>query len=274
MEKSVKKCLFPAAGYGTRFLPATKAMPKEMLPIVNKPLIQYGAEETLNAGIEQIGIITGRGKQAIENHFDKNYELEDQLRGTNKEDLLEKGENKLNKLSVVYTRQKEMKGLGDAVLQGKFLISEGEPFAVLWADDLCSDDVLSDLVNLYEKYGCSIVALEEVSPENTDKYGIIKGKELENGIYSIEDMIEKPDPSSAPSNLAIIGRYILTQDIFSKLENIPLGKGNELQLTDALLKQISDKGVIGYKFKGKRFDCGSISGYIQAQNYFYENNLY
>ncbi len=269
---SVNRCLFPAAGYGTRFLPATKAMPKEMLPIVNKPLIQYGVEEALEAGITNMAIVTGRGKRAIEDHFDISYELEHQIKGSDKESLLKDIRDVINRCVFTYTRQIEMKGLGHAVLTGKPLIGE-EAFAVILADDLCFGDgagVLKQMVEIYEKYQTCVVAVQEVNKEDVSKYGIIQGEEIEDRIYRVNYMVEKPSPEEAPSNLAVIGRYILIPEIFDILENLPPGKNGEIQLTDALLK-LAEKGkVIGYKFKGKRFDCGSVKGFVEATNFFYE----
>ena len=213
----IKKCLFPAAGYGTRFLPATKAMPKEMLPVVNKPLIQYGVEEALEAGLNQISIVTGRGKRALEDHFDVSYELEHQIKGTDKEKYLVGIRRLIDECSFSYTRQVEMKGLGHAILCGQPLIGD-EPFAVVLADDLClnleGDSVLAQMVKLYNQFRCSIVAIQEVPKDETSKYGVIAGEMIRDDIYRVSNMVEKPKPEDAPSNLAIIGRYILTPDIF------------------------------------------------------------
>lgn len=271
---SIKKCLFPAAGYGTRFLPATKAMPKEMLPVVTKPLIQYAVEEAMEAGITGMSIVTGRGKRAIEDHFDISYELEQQISGSNKEDLLSGTREIMDRCTFSYTRQVEMKGLGHAILVGGNLIGN-EPFAVILADDYCvsatdSDSVLTQMVKLFEIHQCSIVAIEEVPKDETYRYGVIEGVEEEEGIYRISNMVEKPAREDAPSNLAIIGRYILTPDIFDIISDTPPGKNGEMQITDALLTQARQGNVIGYKFKGKRFDCGSVEGYIDAINYTYE----
>lgn len=270
----IKKCLFPAAGYGTRFLPATKAMPKEMLPIVNKPLIQYGVEEALEAGLTEIAMITGRGKRALEDHFDISYELEHQIRDTDKEKYLVGIRRLINECSFSYTRQVEMKGLGHAILCGRPLIGD-EPFAVVLADDLClnleGDAVLTQMVKLYNQFRCSIVAIQEVPPEETHKYGVISGEMIRDDIYRVNSMVEKPKPEDAPSNLAIIGRYILTPDIFELIEQTEPGKGGEIQITDALMKQAQTGCVIAYKFKGKRFDCGGAEGYIEATNFCYEN---
>ena len=270
----IRKCLFPAAGYGTRFLPATKAIPKEMLPILTKPLMQYGVEEAYEAGIGTMAIVTGRGKRAIEDHFDVSYELEHQIRGRDKEELLDEIRSLISCCTFSYTRQVEMKGLGHAILTGETLIGH-ETFAVVLADDLCDNDgdegsVLSQMVALYERYGCSIVAIEEVLKEETNKYGIVAGEEIEPGVFRISHMVEKPDPQEAPSNLAIIGRYILTPDIFAILRETKPGKGGEIQITDALLTQAKNSKVLGVKFKGKRFDCGSVEGFVKATNYFYQ----
>jgi UTP--glucose-1-phosphate uridylyltransferase len=266
----IKKCLFPAAGYGTRFLPATKAMPKEMLPVLTKPLIQYGVEEAIEAGIHTMAIVTGRGKRALEDHFDISYELEHQIKGSDKEKMLSDIRDIIDVCTFSYTRQVEMKGLGHAILTGETLIGN-EPFAVILADDLCDGNVgvLSQMVELFHKYKCSIVAIEEIDPSQTNKYGIIEGREIEEGVYMISNMIEKPDPKDAPSNLAIIGRYILTPDIFGIIENTPPGKGGEIQITDALMTQAQKGMVLAYKFKGKRFDCGSVEGFVEATNYFF-----
>jgi len=272
----IKKCLFPAAGYGTRFLPATKATPKEMLPVLTKPLIQYGVEEAIDAGLETMAIITGRGKRAIEDHFDISYELEHQIKGSSKESLLTEVRKVINQCTFSYTRQVEMKGLGHAILTGETLIGD-QAFAVILADDLCDnqegeDGVLAQMIKLYEKYKCSIVAIEEIPMEDTNKYGVIAGNEIEPGIYMIKDMVEKPDPKDAPSNLAIIGRYILTPDIFDIIRKTEPGKGGEIQITDALLTQAKEGMVLAYKFQGKRFDCGSVDGFVEATNYFYNKS--
>ena len=275
-EDKIRKCLFPAAGYGTRFLPATKATPKEMLPILTKPLIQYGVEEAAEAGMDTMAIVTGRGKRAIEDHFDISYELEQQIKGTAKEEYLSEIRDVIGHCKFSYTRQLEMKGLGHAILTGQTLIGD-EAFAVVLADDLCDSSVedqgvLSQMIKLYEKYKCSIVAIEEVPKEDTNKYGVIAGKEIDDGLYIISDMVEKPNPEDAPSNLAIIGRYILTPDIFEIIKETKPGKGGEIQITDALLTQAKDGVVLAYKFKGKRFDCGSIDGFVDATNYFYKKS--
>ncbi len=269
----IRKCLFPAAGYGTRFLPATKAMPKEMLPIVNKPLIQYAVEEARDAGLQHMAIVTGRGKRALEDHFDISYELEHQIRGTDKESFLASTRELIDQCTFSYTRQVEMKGLGHAILCGQPLIGD-EPFAVVLADDLCinlaGEGVLAQMMALYRQFRCSIVAIQEVPPDQTHKYGIIKGELIRDGIYRVESMIEKPSPELAPSNLAIIGRYILTPDIFDLIADTEPGKGGEIQITDALMKQAQSGCVLAYKFNGLRFDCGEAEGYIDATQFCYE----
>ncbi len=268
----INKCLFPAAGYGTRFLPATKAVPKEMLPILTKPLLQYGVEEALSAGIHNMAIVTGRGKRSIEDHFDKSYELESQLIGTNKEHYLEEINNLVDQASFTYIRQKQMLGLGHAILSGQPLVNN-EPFAVVLADDLChnnGDNVLTQMIKVFNEYQCSIVAIQEVPMKDINRYGVIKGHLVNNSkdIYHVDSMIEKPAEEEAPSNLAIIGRYILTPEIFDILKELKPGSSGEIQITDALLVQALKGRVIAYKFKGKRFDCGSIDGYVSATNYF------
>ena len=273
-KTKIRKCLFPAAGYGTRFLPATKAIPKEMLPILTKPLLQYGVEEARAAGIDTMAIVTGRGKRAIEDHFDRSYELEHQTDGTSKEILMKEIRDIVKNCTISYTRQVEMKGLGHAIWTGRTLIGD-EPFAVLLADDLCDnegDSVLTQMVKLYEKYKCSIVAVEEIPLKDTNKYGVIAGNEEEEGVIRVTDMVEKPESKDAPSNLAIIGRYILTPDIFDILEETKPGKAGEIQITDALLTQAKEGRVIAYKFKGQRFDCGSVDGFVEATNFFYNKN--
>ena len=269
------KCLFPAAGYGTRFLPATKAVPKEMLPVITKPLLQYGVEEALSAGITNMAIVTGRGKRAIEDHFDSSLELESQLVGTSKEHYLKEIKEVIKKSTFTYVRQKQMLGLGQAILTGKPLIGN-EPFAVILADDLCDcneKSVISQMIEIYSQHQCSVVAIEEVPMNQTHKYGVIVGKPVKNSnnTYQVSDMVEKPKEKDAPSNMAIIGRYILTPDIFNILENIKPDKSGEIQITDALNIQAKQGKVVAYKFKGKRFDCGSVKGYLEANNYFAKN---
>ncbi len=269
---TIKKCIFPAAGYGTRFLPATKAMPKEMLPVVDKPLIQYGVEEAMAAGMTDIGIITGRGKRAVADHFDISYELEHQISGTPKEDLLKDIRRVIDECTFSYTRQIEMLGLGHAILTAQTLVGE-QPFGVILADDLCIDDndgVMSQLLRIYVKYRCSVVAIEEVDPNEVDKYGVIDGKEIEAGVFKVDGMVEKPAVDDAPSHLAIIGRYILTPEIFDILRRTPPGKNGELQITDALQVQARENMVLACRFDGRRFDCGSVDGFVEATNFFYD----
>ncbi|GAA6145645.1 MAG: UTP--glucose-1-phosphate uridylyltransferase [Thalassolituus sp.] len=271
----IRKCLFPVAGYGTRFLPATKAMPKEMLPVVNKPLVQYGVEEAAEAGMNRIGFITGRGKRAIADHFDISYELEKEIEGSGKENLLTSIRKLIDENEFAFKRQNHMKGLGHAILSGKYLMGD-EPFAVVLADDLCipaedGEGVLSQMVKIFNQFRCSVVAVQEVPQEEVHKYGVIAGEEMKDGLFRVTDMVEKPANEDAPSNLAIIGRYILTPDIFDKIKDTPPGKNGEVQITDALLKQAQEGCVLAYKFRGTRFDCGSIDGFVEATNHVYEN---
>jgi UTP--glucose-1-phosphate uridylyltransferase len=269
----INKCLFPAAGYGTRFLPATKAIPKEMLPILNKPLLQYGVEEALSAGVTNMAIVTGRGKRSIEDHFDNAFELETQLKGTLKEHYLNEINIIIKKSTFTYVRQQEMLGLGHAILTGEPLIGN-VPFAVILADDLCvshnyKNNVLTQMIKAYERYHCSIVAFQEVDPSETEKYGIISG-ELINGtddLYQVNRMVEKPSPNESPGNMAIIGRYILSPEIFESLRKIKPDSNNEIQITDALNLLAHEGKVIAYKIQAERFDCGTIEGYLLANNY-------
>jgi len=269
----IKKCIFPVAGYGTRFLPATKSMPKEMLPIVNKPLVQYGVEEALDAGLDEIGFVTGRGKRTIHDHFDISYELEHQIAGTAKESALASIRRVISRGKFSSTRQSQMRGLGHAILTGELLVGN-QPFGVILADDLCLSDgpgVMAQLVDVYRSSGCSVVAIEEVPEQDISKFGVIAGDEIEPGLYRVTDMVEKPSIESAPSNLAIIGRYVLTPDIFDILRNTPPGKNGEIQITDALLEQAKKGRVQAVRFRGRRFDCGSIDGFVEATNYVYHN---
>jgi len=267
----IKKCLFPAAGYGTRFFPVTKAVPKEMLPILTKPLLQYGVEEALSAGITNMAIVSGKGKRAIEDHFDNSFELEAQLgQSLNKPNLKEINDI-ISKSTFTYVRQKKMRGLGHAVLTAEPLIGK-QPFAVILADDFCycnKDAVIKQLIKIYNKFKCSIIAIEEVPISQTEKYGVIAGNLIDNSIdtYLVTEMVEKPEAKNAPSNMAIIGRYILSPEIFNILRNMKSNDKQEMQLTDALNIQARQGKVIAYKFKGKRFDCGNIEGYIQANNF-------
>jgi len=266
--------MFPVAGYGTRFLPATKSMPKEMLPVVNKPLVQYGVEEAFDAGMTTCAMVTGRGKRAITDHFDISYELEHQISGTSKEARLQSIRDLQNRGQFTMVRQREMKGLGHAILTGEALVGN-EPFGVLLSDDLCINEgpgVLAQMVKLYKQFRCSIVAVQEVPMNEVHKYGVISGENLKDGLYRVDNMIEKPSEADAPSNLAIIGRYILTPDIFDILRTTEAGANGEIQLTDALMTQAQQGCVMAYKFQGRRFDCGSVPGFIEATNYVYENH--
>ncbi|MBE2986375.1 UTP--glucose-1-phosphate uridylyltransferase GalU [Campylobacter sp. RM9344] len=268
----LQTCLFPAAGYGTRFLPATKSLPKEMLPIITKPLVHYGVEEALEAGMDNMAFVVGRGKRALEDYFDISYELEHQIAGTSKEPLLTDIRKIMGSCTFSFTRQNEMRGLGHAIYTGKTLVRD-EAFGVILADDLCinedGENVLSQMMRIYERYRCSIVAVMEVEREQTKSYGVVSGRFIEDDLLMVDDMVEKPDPSEAPTNLAIIGRYILTPDIFDILEHTKPGKNGEIQITDALKTQAKQGMVLAYKFKGRRFDCGSIDGFMEATNFFY-----
>jgi len=270
----IRTCLFPVAGYGTRFLPATKAIPKEMLPILTRPLIEYAVSEAQEAGCDRIAMVTSKYKKAIEDHFDTHTDIDQSIAGSAKESLFQETKQLIAQCTFTYTRQLEMKGLGHAILTGEPLIGD-LPFAVILPDDLCTngdqDTVLGQMVKLYERYGCSIVAIEEVSRDQTDKYGVIAGELIDgtSDTYRVTDMVEKPEPKDAPTNMAIIGRYILTPDIFDILRSTPAGRGGEIQITDALLQQAKQGRVIAYKFKGRRFDCGSVDGFVEATNYFY-----
>jgi UTP--glucose-1-phosphate uridylyltransferase len=269
----LRKCLFPVAGYGTRFLPVTKSMPKEMLPVVNKPLVQYGVEEAIEAGMTNCALVTGRGKRAIADHFDISYELEHQISGSSKEALLGSIRDVIDQGIFTMVRQREMLGLGHAVLTGEPLIGP-EPFGMVLSDDLCLNtggpSVLAQMAQLFEEFGCSIVAVQEVPDEDIHNYGVIAGEQLRDGIYRVERMVEKPNAAEAPSNLAIIGRYILTPDIFDIIRGTAPGASGEIQITDALQQQANTGGVIAYKFEGRRFDCGSVPGFVEATNHVYE----
>ena len=267
MNKKIRKAVFPVAGLGTRFLPATKANPKEMLPIVDKPLIQYAAEEAEMAGVEELIFVTSSSKRAIEDHFDKNYELESELEKKGKDDLLEIVRNVVPpNITCVYVRQAEALGLGHAVLCAKPVVGN-EPFAVILADDLIYTDencVLGQMISAFDDHNCSILGVEEVPQDETDKYGIVDPEESDGRITHVKNIVEKPAPADARSNLAVVGRYILTPAIFSHLENIPRGAGGEIQLTDAIEKLLHDEQVLAYRFEGRRYDCGSKLGYLQA----------
>jgi UTP--glucose-1-phosphate uridylyltransferase len=269
----IKKCLFPVAGYGTRFLPATKSMPKEMLTVVNKPLVQYGVEEAIEAGMKNCAFVTGRGKRAIADHFDISYELEHQIAGSSKESLLSSIRDVIDQGVFTMVRQREMLGLGHAVLTGEPLIGP-EPFGMVLSDDLCVNPggpgVLAQMAELYKQFRCSIVAVQEVPESEVHKYGVIAGESMKEGLYRVERMVEKPSPEDAPSNLAIIGRYILTPDIFDIIRDTAPGASGEIQITDALQSQAESGCVMAYKFAGTRFDCGSVPGFVAATNHVYE----
>jgi UTP--glucose-1-phosphate uridylyltransferase len=273
----IEKCLFPVAGYGTRFLPATKSTAKEMLPIVNKPLLQYGVEEALAAGMNNCAFVTGRGKRAIADHFDISYELEHQISGTSKEKYLQGIRGVIDQGIFTMVRQREMKGLGHAILTGEPLIGD-HAFGVLLADDLCINQegagVLQQMSELYNQFRCSIVAVMEVPEEQISAYGVIAGEAMGDGLYRVDKMVEKPAAEDAPSNLAVIGRYILTPDIFDIIRETPPGRNGEVQITDALMTQAQKGCVLAYKFKGQRFDCGSVPGFVEATNFVYENIYY
>jgi UTP--glucose-1-phosphate uridylyltransferase len=267
MEKIIKKAVFPVAGLGTRFLPATKANPKEMLTVVDKPLIQYAAEEAVNAGIEELIFVTSSSKRAIEDHFDKNYELESELEKKGKTELLRIVQEVVPaNVTCVYVRQPEALGLGHAVLCAKPVVGD-DPFAVILADDLinCGGNcVLGQMASVYKEQQASILGVEEVPVDETDKYGIVDPGETDGRISQVKSIVEKPAPEEASSNLAVVGRYILTPAIFKHLEQIPRGAGGEIQLTDAIEQLLADERVLAYRFAGKRYDCGSKLGYLQA----------
>jgi len=263
----IRKAVFPVAGLGTRFLPATKASPKEMMPIVDKPLIQYAADEAVEAGVDQLVFITGRSKRSIEDHFDKAYELEAELEQAGKDKLLNIVRNVLpTGASCIYVRQAEALGLGHAVLCAKPVIGN-EPFAVLLADDLIRGNgkgVVQQLAEVYDRHRCSVLAVQEVPHEETHKYGIVEVEPGRDGQLRVISIVEKPAPADAPSNLAVVGRYLLTPRIFDKLENTREGAGGEIQLTDAISNLLEDEHVIACPFEGKRYDCGSKLGYLEA----------
>lgn len=264
MEQLVKKAILPAAGLGTRFLPATKASPKEMLPIVDKPLIQYAVEEAAECGIEQFIVITGKNKRAIEDHFDTAFKLESALRKDGKDELIRQI-NKLNHLEMAYIRQGDPRGLGHAISCAAPFIKD-EPVAVLLADDIIppEETLLNDMIALYGKLRRPVVALMRVPRSGISSYGVIAGQETEPGVFRITDMVEKPAPSEAPSDMAITGRYILTPEVFDCLDGLPPGRGGEVQLTDALKKVLDSGEVYGLLFEGKRYDAGSKMGFLRA----------
>ena len=275
---TITKCLFPVAGYGTRFLPATKAIPKEMLPVLVQPLIQYGVEEAMSAGMTTMAMVTSKHKQAIKNHFEPHADIEASIKGTAKASLLDEVNHISQQCDFTYIEQQQMLGLGHAIYTGKPLIGN-EPFAVILPDDLCTnnaqadaknshgDSVLKQMTKLYKQYpDCCIVAIEEVPMDEVDKYGVIDGELLQgsNDAYRVKSMVEKPSPDEAPTNLAIIGRYILTPEIFDVLENTAPDKNGEIQITEALMTLAKEGKVIAYKFQGTRFDCGSVKGHLMA----------
>ncbi len=262
---TIKKAIIPAAGLGTRFLPATKAQPKEMLPIVDKPTLQYIIEEAVESGIKEILIITGRNKKSIEDHFDKSVELELELEQKGKLDLLEMVKNISNMINIHYIRQKEPNGLGHAIGCAKSFIGN-EPFAVMLGDDVVDSKkpCLKQLIEAYEEYHTTILGVQQVADSDVDKYGIVKGRFIEDGIYKVKDLIEKPDVGTAPSNIAILGRYIITPEIFEILENTKPGKNGEIQLTDALKELAKRQAMYAYVFEGRRYDVGDKLGFLEA----------
>lgn len=268
MSKKIRKAVFPVAGLGTRFLPATKANPKEMLPIVDKPLIQYAAEEAEEAGVDALVFVTGRNKRSIPDHFDKAYELEAELKQAGKTELLKKVQNVLpENVDCIYLRQAEALGLGHAVLCAESVVGD-EPFAVILADDLIRGEggigAIAQMSKIYERYQCSVILVEEVPPEETQKYGIVEIEEDDGETAIITSIVEKPKPEVAPSNLGVVGRYILTPRIFNLLRQTERGTGGEIQLTDAIADLLKYEKVRAYRVKGKRYDCGSKLGYLEA----------
>jgi UTP--glucose-1-phosphate uridylyltransferase len=267
MKKPIRKAVFPVAGMGTRFLPATKASPKEMLPIVDKPLIQYAVEEAVAAGVEVMVFITGRSKRAIDDHFDKAYELENELALRGKTEILKIVQNIVPPhVTCVHIRQAEALGLGHAVGRAKAVIGD-EPFAVILADDMIDDNAtgcLSQMVKVFEEWQCSLLGVERIDPSETQSYGIVRSHSIGNQLGRVEEIVEKPKPEKAPSNLAVVGRYILTPAIFDKLDEVVPGAGGEIQLTDAIAALLKEEPVLSYEFHGKRYDCGSKLGYLIA----------
>ena len=265
MKKSVRKAIIPAAGLGTRFLPATKSQPKEMLPIVDKPTLQYIIEEAIDSGIEEILIVTGRSKKSIEDHFDRSVELELDLEQKGKTEMLKMVQDISNMVNIHYIRQKEPKGLGHAIHCAKSFIGD-EPFAVLLGDDIVDSETpcLKQLINAYDEYKTSVLGVQKVSVDDTDKYGILDAKHIEDRVYKVKDMVEKPKVEEAPSNIAILGRYIITPAIFDILEEQEPGKGGEIQLTDALKTLASHEAIYAYDFEGRRYDVGDKLGFLEA----------
>jgi len=265
MPQRVRKAVFPAAGLGTRFLPATKASPKEMLPLVDKPLIQYVVEEAVASGVESVIIVTGRGKAAIEDHFDVSFELEKLLEARGKRAELKAMRAISEMARVSYVRQQEALGLGHAVLQARDLVGD-EPFAVMLSDDIVDSETpaLQQLINVYEKYDAPVIGTMQVAGEAISRFGVIDGEEVSDGVYRIKDMVEKPSFADAPSDLAIIGRYVLTPEVFHSLETIEPGSGGELQLTDGLKHALRSRPIYGYRFEGTRYDAGDKLGFLKA----------
>jgi UTP--glucose-1-phosphate uridylyltransferase len=265
MRKTVKKAIIPTAGLGTRFLPATKSQPKEMLPIVDKPTLQYIIEEAIASGIEEILIVTGRSKKSIEDHFDRSVELELELEQKGKVEMLKMVQDISNMVNIHYIRQKEPKGLGHAIHCAKSFIGN-DPFAVLLGDDIVDSDTpcLKQLINAYDEYRISILGVQEVADEDTCKYGILDVNHIGDRLYEVKDMVEKPDVDKAPSNIAILGRYIITPAIFDILESQEPGKGGEIQLTDALKTLAQHEAIYAYNFEGRRYDVGDKLGFLEA----------
>ena len=265
MKKMITKAVFPAAGLGTRFLPATKAMPKEMLPLVDKPLIQYVVEEAVSSGIEEVVLVTGRGKRAIEDHFDVAFELEEELKAKGKHKILSEVQRIAELVTFCYIRQKKALGLGHAVLTAKRVVGN-EPFAVLLGDDIIDAEtpVLRQMMDVYQRYPGTILAIQKVPRQQTRNYGIIDARKIENGVYLVKDLVEKPSPDEAPSNFAIIGRYILAPEIFAALEQTKPGKGGEIQLTDGLKLLMAKQPIYAFEFQGKRHDAGDKLGFLKA----------
>jgi UTP--glucose-1-phosphate uridylyltransferase len=265
LKKEITKAVFPAAGLGTRFLPATKAMPKEMLPLVDKPLIQYVVEEAVSSGIEEIVLVTGRGKRAIEDHFDVAFELEEELKAKGKHKILNEVQRIADLVTFCYIRQKKALGLGHAVLTAKRVVGN-EPFAVLLGDDIidAATPVLRQMMDVYRRYPGTILAIQKVPRSQTRNYGIIDARKIENDVYLVKHLVEKPAPEDAPSNLAIIGRYILTPEIFTALEHTKAGKGGEIQLTDGLRLLMEKQPIYAFEFEGTRYDAGDKLGFLKA----------
>ena len=264
--EKVRKAVFPVAGMGSRFLPATKANPKEMMPVVDKPLIQYAVEEAIEAGITEMIFVTGRTKRSIADHFDKAYELEAELEAHGKDKMLNVVKDILpSHVSCIYIRQPEAMGLGHAVLCGRPVVGD-EPFAIILADDLIdsSPSCLKQMVDIYEREQCGVIGVQQVPQENVGSYGVIAGEQVNDGLWRLSGIVEKPQPADAPSNIAVVGRYILDSSIFDIIENTTPGSGNEIQLTDAIATQLQRQTVYGYEFSGQRYDCGSKLGYLQA----------